>query len=115
MKKEETIEFDTTKIYTSPSKESIAAYVDGEWKQFLRTDIVADLESKKEQSIECPYCDGQGWTSEHNHEPDQPCTDCPIQLPCGYCYADGRVTTKLMKEHIAQCKTVEFNEDDLPF
>lgn len=76
--------------------------------------MVAEVKSGVEESIQCPYCDGQGWTAEHNtHSPEEECNGCPIQLPCGYCYAEGRITTKLMKEHIESSKNV--NEDDLPF
>jgi hypothetical protein len=40
------MEFDTTKIYVSPSKEMMSAFIGGEWKQFLRTDIVAEMQLK---------------------------------------------------------------------
>lgn len=54
--------FDTTKVYMSPEKEMLCAYVNGEWKQFIRTDIIAEMEAKKlslnpvlSDSI-CPVC-----------------------------------------------------------
>lgn len=37
---------DKSKMHISPSKESIMAYVDGEWKQFLRSDVIQELQVK---------------------------------------------------------------------
>ena len=28
--------------------------------------VLAEVKVGVEESIECPYCDGQGWTTEHN-------------------------------------------------
>jgi len=78
----------------------------------------SQLQKEKEgegKEIQCPYCDGKGWTAEHNHQPDEPCKDCPVQMPCGYCYGNGTITTELMKKHIAQTKTFVIDKDDLPF
>jgi hypothetical protein len=49
--------FDTSKVYMSPAKEMICAYVDGKWAQFLRQDIVAELEAKKNNFIKDSSCD----------------------------------------------------------
>lgn len=76
-----------------------------------------------EESIECPFCDGRGYTDEHNnqsvnHDGHHDCHQCPIQEPCGYCFVSGRVTTKLMKDHINEQKrqmAIDRKEDDLPF
>jgi len=51
-------ELDKTKVYKSPSMEIISAYVNGEWKQFYRSDIVdsiceqklAEMPSKKDKN-----------------------------------------------------------------
>lgn len=40
----------------------------------------------------CPYCKGQGWTTEHgsNHNPETgECEACPIQVQCEHCQATG--------------------------
>ena len=37
---------DKSKMYISFSKESIMAYVDDEWKQFLRSDVIQELQVK---------------------------------------------------------------------
>lgn len=61
---------------------------------------------KNNESIQCPYCSGSGCDEFENE-----------MTACGYCYGDGLVTTKLMKEHIAQSKT-ELTDDErkeLPF
>lgn len=73
-----------------------------------------------EESIECPHCNGDGYTSEHANHPHEhgDCAgQCPIQSPCGYCYADGRITTKLMKTHIEENRKSisEISDKDLPF
>lgn len=69
-----------------------------------------------ERSIMCPYCNGDGYTPEHNdHSPYEPCNQCPIQVPCGYCFASGKVTTEIMKQHINESKTDVQDVLDLPF
>ena len=87
----------------------------------LKADEILRLYSKKEESIKCPYCDGEGYTPEHNPESndngEHNCNGCPIPVPCSYCYGNGRVTTELMKEHIKsnQYQLTKSEEDDLPF
>ena len=46
--------FEKEKIYISPSKERVSLRINGEWKQFIREDIVASLQ--------------QGWTDEDIEE-----------------------------------------------
>jgi hypothetical protein len=53
---------DESKMYISPSKESIMAYVDGEWKQFLRSDVIQRILEKNCNKpavmvSEAEYCD----------------------------------------------------------
>ncbi len=42
----------------------------------------------------CKYCDGDGWTSEHDssdsHGRDGECLTCPIQVQCHHCRATGK-------------------------
>lgn len=80
----------------------------------ILTSLTAPVPDGEEESIKCPYCN-DGYTSEHtNHRPEEPCIECPIAVPCGYCYGSGRVTTKLMKEHIVESSR-NVNDDGLPF
>lgn len=46
--------------------------------------------------MKCTYCDGQGWTSEHDpedtrreHYEDGDCRSCPVQVQCEKCQATG--------------------------
>lgn len=73
----------------------------GDWAFNQILPFVSLPTESSEESIQCPYCDGDGFTAEHSdHSPDEPCNGCPIQMQCEYCYATGRITTKLMKGHI---------------
>lgn len=48
---------------------------------------------KDVKKITCKYCNGDGFTAEHdspdNHGPDGECLHCPIQVPCDKCEAKG--------------------------
>jgi len=39
----------------------------------------------------CPVCDGDGCTVEH--DPNDPTGQTPIQVPCDFCHAEGKITT----------------------
>ena len=69
-----------------------------------------------EESVKCPMCNGDGWTTEHaNHpHPDGDCCGaCPIQEQCEYCRATGRMTAQMMKENLSpKPKTTD---NGLPF
>ena len=48
--------------------------------------------------MECPECNGDGFTSEHDspdtHGGDGECLTCPIQVQCHYCKASGVVSER---------------------
>lgn len=48
-------------------------------------------------NVDCPNCGGQGWTTEHDTPAshyDGECHSCPVQAPCEYCQATGKVDYK---------------------
>ena len=75
--------------------------------------VLAEVKVGEEESIDCPHCDGEGYTTEVDMTSDG--QSDPYQCPCGYCYCAGRITTKMMKEHIAQSRNHEIDDDELPF
>ena len=53
--------------------------------------------------IDCPYCKGFGYTSEH--DPSDPHEDgcsggCPIQIQCEKCQATGKINIKINKMEV---------------
>lgn len=67
------------------------------------------------EEIDCPWCDGKGWTLEPNEQNEA------AQFPCQPCDLNGRMTTARFKEFWAQkdeerrrVKETE-GDDDLPF
>lgn len=98
------------------------------WEEFKKFNLLNESETttsdgtpvslpqeSSEESIQCPYCNGDGFTAEHSgHSPDEPCNECPIQVQCEYCYATGRITTKLMKGHI-ESRNRPQSDDNLLF
>ena len=75
--------------------------------EYVRASQFKSGKMKGEESITCPYCNGKG------DDVEQTAPDEWVQIPCGYCYANGRVTTELMKSHIESSKHPA--SDDLPF
>lgn len=45
------------------------------------------------EAMECPYCEGQGWTAEHDPNCTGNCEQwgCPIQWGCSQCNGGGFV------------------------
>jgi DnaJ-class molecular chaperone len=71
---------------------------------------------KNDNTIICPHCNGDGWTSEHaNHpHPDGDCLgECPIQEQCAHCQGTGKVTKEIFDNY--NTKQTEIEIDDLPF
>lgn len=67
-------------------------------------------------SAVCPYCNGDGWTAEHDlhPHPDGDCMGmCPVQVQCQYCEATGKVTQEVLDKYNENIKVS--NESDLPF
>jgi len=62
--------------------------------------------------MKCKYCDGKGWTAEH--DPNDPhwggvCENCPIQVQCETCKGTGIVEGVKMKD---VCKKYFSEEKD---
>jgi RecJ-like exonuclease len=69
-------------------------------------------------SLTCPYCQGDGFTSEHDRHPhlDGDCSGmCPIQVQCHYCQATGKVNQSVIDEFNKNKIVSDEIESDLPF
>jgi len=51
----------------------------------------------KDKAIKCPFCNGDGFTSEHDDMSfdrttgEHDCHGCPIQVQCHHCEAEGKL------------------------
>lgn len=57
----------------------------------------SDVANKDKRGL-CTYCDGDGWTSEHDpsdtsyeHMSEGVCSSCPVQMGCDECQGNGYV------------------------
>lgn len=67
-------------------------------------------------SAVCPYCNGDGWTAEHESHPhpDGDCMGmCPIQVQCPHCEATGKVTQEVLDNYNENVKVSD--DSELPF
>lgn len=86
--------------------------------QQAKAEIANLKEANDVSSIACPYCNGDGYTSEHANHPHEngDCHgQCPIQVQCDECLSTGRLTTEMLKEKINKPKPSDNAGSDLPF
>lgn len=67
-------------------------------------------------AIDCAYCQGEGWTAEHDpndtsweHMQDGVCTNCPVQMPCDACEGTGIIREEQDNETNMSDDTGDFN------
>ena len=85
-----------------------------EIKKILQDYMLTDLTLN---DAVCPYCNGNGWTAEHESHP-HPGGDCmgmcPIQVQCPHCEATGKVMQEVVDKYNEDVKVSE-KESNLPF
>ena len=70
--------------------------------------------------VECPYCNGYGYTDEHdpdsydNETGEHDCSNCPIQVPCEDCSALGLIERKKLI-NLKYSKHSTNSTNNLPF
>lgn len=67
--------------------------------------------------IECPDCQGHGYTSEHDdtsfdHEGQHCCSNCPVQAQCETCQATGKIQDQEENEIIVTPKGTILHVDE---